>query len=608
MAMRGENVRFWLPVVCLAGFAAFVSQKLIRSHVDADVTAPRYEFELKLPGRRGSIYDASGASYPLVKSVPVWEYHLDPVALTNAVVRKRGEPRRKPAAIVRTIADALGLDYRTVKAMAENTSKRYQFLAQSTDPEAHRVLADSHLVAGVAIEDRQIRQYLHGRFLSHVLGSVNTQGDASAGVELKFDAELAGVPGLVRGKRDARGRELYDKRIEKVAPIPGADIHLTIDHNLQYEVETGLADGLKEFHAGSGWCVILDAQTAAVLAMASLPDFDPLAYGKATDSARINRVTNYTYEPGSVMKVITAAAGIDTGRVRPDSLYSTDRYEDGYYRLPGDGSHVWEPRMSVKDAIVHSSNIVMGKLGFDLGQRVLSDYFKAFGFGARTGIELPGEECGILPRPIRGTTDWDLATRSRAPISARVGLPGDCERRRADEAASRRIDHQRGRHRALPPPARGAGPSHQAGDGADDARDDARRRGERRHGAARGDPRLFDCGQDGDGAEVGGAARLSAGALPRDVLRHRAVGRRQAPSRGRGAGAAAHRRPRDARLRHEGEIPPGRQFGGPRLQAHHDRRAPLSRRRTRQARGRSRRPRRRVRQDHGQPRRLVCLV
>ncbi len=422
MAMRGENGRFWLPVIGLVGFAAFVSQKLIRSHVDSDLTAPRYEFESKLPGRRGSIYDAGGAAYPLVKSVPVWEYHLDPVALTNAVVRKRGEPRRKPAAIIRTIADALRLDYGKVKAMAANTSKRYQFLAQSTDPEAHRVLADSHLVAGVAIEDRQIRQYLHGRFLSHVLGSVNTQGDASAGLELKFNSELAGVPGLVRGKRDARGRELYDKRIEKVAPIPGADLHLTIDHNLQYEVETGLADGLKQFHAGSGWCVILDAQTAAVLAMASLPDFHPLAYGKATESARINRVTNYTYEPGSVMKVITAAAGIDTGRVRPDSLYSTDRHEDGYYRLPGDGSHVWEPRMSVKDAIVHSSNIVMGKLGFDLGQKVLGDYFKSFGFGARTGIELPGEECGILPRPIRGTTDWDLATRSRAPIGQAISV------------------------------------------------------------------------------------------------------------------------------------------------------------------------------------------
>jgi len=70
MAMRGENVRFWLPVVCLAGFAAFVSQKLIRSHVDADVTAPRYEFELKLPGRRGSIYDASGASIPWRSPTP----------------------------------------------------------------------------------------------------------------------------------------------------------------------------------------------------------------------------------------------------------------------------------------------------------------------------------------------------------------------------------------------------------------------------------------------------------------------------------------------------------------------------------------------------------
>ncbi len=413
MAFRGENGRFWFPVVVLVGFAVFCSQKLIRTHLEKEGTTPRYEFERELPGRRGSIYDTGTSACPLVKSVPVWEYRLDPVSLTNAVVRPKGQRTpRKPEAILRTISDVLHIDYAKLKKMAANTGNRYQYLSQSSDPEVHQILANSRLVAGVVIEDKQVRQYIHGRRLSHVLGSVNAVGEASAGIELKFNQDLSGVPGLIRGKRDARRRELYDKRIETIAPIPGADVHLTIDHNLQYEVETALAWGVKEYEAAAGWCVVLDVKTGAVLAMASLPDFHPLTYGRATDSERINRVTNYTYEPGSVMKVITACAGIDTGRVKPDSLYSTDRYEQGYYKLPGDGGHVWEPKMSVKDAIVHSSNIVMGKLSYDLGPETMYRYLKGFGFAEKTGIELPGEEWGII-WPWRR---WDKATWSRAGI------------------------------------------------------------------------------------------------------------------------------------------------------------------------------------------------
>ncbi len=419
MPMRGENFRFWLLVVALVGFAAFSSQKLIRSHLVSEVSVPSYDLERPLPGRRGSIYDSGRSACLLVKSVPVWEYRLDPVALTNAVVRPKGEKKpRKPAAILRTISDVLKLDYKKLQKMAKNTANRYQYLSQSSDPDVHKILANSRLVCGVSIEERQPRQYLHGRRLAHVLGSVNKQNEPSSGVELRFNRDLSGVPGLIRSKRDGRGRELYDKRIEKIAPIPGADIHLTIDHNLQYEAETALAWGVKEYDAAAGWCVILDTATGAVLALASLPDFHPLAYGRATNEARINRVTNFTYEPGSVMKVITACAGIDSGFVRPHSLYSTERYDDRYYKLPGDGSHVWEPRMSVKDAIVHSSNIVIGKLGYDLGPQKVWSYFKAFGFGERTDIELPGEEIGI----VRDWKKWDKATWSRAPIGQGISV------------------------------------------------------------------------------------------------------------------------------------------------------------------------------------------
>lgn len=424
MPMRGENWRFWLPVVLLAGFAAYSAQKLVRAHVDPKVSAPDYVFTRKLTAPRGAIYSCKGKGYPFAKSVPYWEYALDPVALTNALVRPRGEKRpRAKEAIVRTIADALGLEYQKVLRMANAAPRRGwrdQFLALSSDPNAHRTLADSRLVAGVAIHDTQVRQYLHGRRLSHVLGSVNAEYVGSAGVELRFDRELTGTPGTIQGMRDARGRELYDKRQVSIDPIPGADVYLTIDHNIQFEAEDALRWGVAEYGAASGWCIVMGAKTGAVLAMASLPDFEPLAFGRTPDDAKLNRAVAFNYEPGSVMKTITVAAAVDAGFVRPTSFYRTNRDDPNYYRLPGDGSHKWEPTMTVRDALVHSSNIVIGKLAYDFGPRRLYEYMRKFGFGAKTGIELPGEQFGILPDPRKRA--WDKASPSRAGIGQFVAV------------------------------------------------------------------------------------------------------------------------------------------------------------------------------------------
>ena len=424
MPMRGENWRFWLPVACLAGLAAYSGQKLVRAHVDPEVAAPKYGFTRQVLARRGSIYSAYGKNYPFVKSVPYWEYCLDPFALTNAIVRPKGEKRaRQREAIVKTIADALGLEYRRVLNMANSPPRpgyRSQFLALSSDPDAYRTLADSRLVAGVAISDKQVRQYLHGRHLSHVLGSVNAEGVGSAGVEQRFDRDLTGTPGTVQGMLDARGRELYDKRKVSIDPIPGSDVYLTIDHNIQFEVEEQLKWGVREFGAGAGWCIVMDSRTAAVLAMASLPDFDPLKYGRVDDDAKVNRAIAFNYEPGSVMKTITVAAAIDAGFVTPQSVYRTNRDDQRYYKLPGDGSHVWDPTMTVKDAIVHSSNIVVGKLAYDFGPKRLFSYLCKFGFGAKTGIELPGEQFGILYNPNKKM--WDKASQSRAGIGQFVAV------------------------------------------------------------------------------------------------------------------------------------------------------------------------------------------
>ena len=137
MPMRGENWRFWLPVALLAGFAAYSSQKLVRCHLDPEVDSPDYLFTRETPARRGSIYSSYGKNYPFVKSVPFWEYSLDPVSLTNCVVRRKGEPPRPREAIVKTIADALGLGYKRVLAMANAKPRkgyRSHPLGLSSDP------------------------------------------------------------------------------------------------------------------------------------------------------------------------------------------------------------------------------------------------------------------------------------------------------------------------------------------------------------------------------------------------------------------------------------------------------------------------------------------
>ena len=419
--MSGEGFRFWFPIACLAGLAAWSSTKLIRAHVDPRIAAlvPKYIFTQQLPARRGSVVSALGKSYPFAKSISCWEYFLDPVALTNSVVRlNRKEKPRLPEAIVKTVSDALGLDYRRTLKMSENKKNQYQRLTISSDPKVHDIIANRHLVAGVAIEDRQIRQYLHGRRLCHVLGAVNGAHAGIAGIELRYQKELAGTPGVVRGMKDADRHELYDKRITSIKPIDGADIHLTVDPNIQYEVEDAVKWGLREYGAGSGWSLVMDVRTGAILAMASFPDFEPLSFGRIPDDAKINRAIAYNYEPGSVMKVITAAAAIDSGMAGPNTVYRTNRDDPAYYKLPGDGSHVWEPTMTIRDAIVHSSNIVIGKLGYDLQPKRLWTYMRSFGFGDRTGIELPGEQYGIL----HGYQKWDKATWSRAAIGQGVSV------------------------------------------------------------------------------------------------------------------------------------------------------------------------------------------
>ena len=423
MAFVNERNRFRIIVAVLLAVAACVGYRLVAVHlrlVELGVRDPRYWFTREVHGLRGGIYSDVCGKQPFACSLPIWEYHVDPQGVNLKLKHKDGTMHSREAE-VQTVAQAMNMDVDKVREIYWRVNSRYVFLGTSDSDDVHNVMSDRKKVTGVAIDERQVRRYPQGTMLSHVLGFVSRDPDnpvGAGGLEMRYERYLKGRPGRIKGSRDARGREIRERRVVDVDPTPGANLYLTVDHNIQYAVEKALYDGFTNCQAKAGWAIVLDARKGSILAMATCPTFHPSNYNKVGELVKKNRCISENHEPGSVMKTITACAVLNEKMVDADTLINTDRNDSDYYRLPGDGSHKWEPFMSVRDALVHSSNIVYGKLGYRLGPQKLWRYFKAFGFGRRTDIDLPGEEVGILP----DWRKWDKASWSRAPIGQFVAV------------------------------------------------------------------------------------------------------------------------------------------------------------------------------------------
>lgn len=432
MTGANEKFRFYTPVVLLVAGALGIGVRLVLLHlslVTAHSKKPDYGFTRNSQGCRGAIYCMDGKEV-LAQTKTVWDYHVDAQAAMRDPVNPKKpikpETRREK---MQTIADVLQIPLlKVMDAYAKRNPRdasslaKYVYLATSDDDGIHAVLSDpKRHFNELSISERQVRVYPQGRRLSHVVGFVSkdpTNRVGGAGIELRYEKWLKGTPGTVRGTRIATGGEARVRREIDVDARPGNDVYLTIDPNIQYEVERALAAGVASNKAERAWAIVLSVKTGAVLALANLPDYDPAQYNKSPDSVRFNGAISENYEPGSVMKTITACAVLNERIVGPETMINTARNDPNYYRLPGDGSHKWEDRMSVREALVHSSNIVFGKLGVDLGPKRLWTYMTSFGLGRRTGIELPGEETGIIPN----WNSWDKVKWSRAPIGQGVAV------------------------------------------------------------------------------------------------------------------------------------------------------------------------------------------
>lgn len=408
MHERGTLLRVWRVAAGLLLLLTLLGVRLGYLQL-ADYSRLRRGYMEKLLGLRGRVFDCNDKQFPMAASLPARHYFLDPQSI---------KPTHDRKVIAKTIAEALGLDEADILQKCAQTNTQYIKLGISLDDRVHALLTDSKRISGVGAEDCVVRSYAQGRRMSHVLGFVNKAGTGSAGIEQQYDDRLRATSGLIQGSKNAKRGEIWGMREVNVPAIPGSDVYLTLDHNIQYEVESALKEVVEKFQAVSGWAIVQRINSGAILAMASYPDFEPVHYAAESVDVWRNNALAIIYEPGSIMKAVTVSAALNERIVTPDTTIDVG---DGTWFYAGKPlrDHV-TGRVTVSTALKKSSNIACAKIGLMLGAKRLELYMRGFNFGEKLGIDLPGEECGILGH----ARHWDKLKPTRVSIGQGVAVTG----------------------------------------------------------------------------------------------------------------------------------------------------------------------------------------
>jgi penicillin-binding protein 2B len=251
---------------------------------------------------------------------------------------------------------------------------------------------------GLYFVEEQKRYYPNGTLAAHILGYLNKDGEAVIGLEKDLDDELRGSPGFIRYEKDNTGAQLPNGQVSMQPAVDGKDVTLTIDRDIQFYIEQALSKAYEQYHPISITAIAADPKTMDILGMSSYPTFNPNEYWKYADNpaAFKDDAIQSVYEPGSTFKIVTLAAAVQEGLFDPD-----ETYKSGSIRVPGQTIHDhnrsgWG-EITFLEGLKRSSNVAFVKLGYEkLGAEKLRQYIYDFGFGAKTGIGLPGEVAGSI--------------------------------------------------------------------------------------------------------------------------------------------------------------------------------------------------------------------
>ena len=373
---------------------------------DADAYAARgLEQRVKtvvLPADRGRILDRTGS--PLAISLDAQDVYADPTLVVD------------PVAEAAVLAPVLELEAPRVQESLE-ADGTFAWIARQVDLETTQQVADLHL-AGIGFLPSTRRDYPAGSIAAQILGFVGIDGHGLSGLERQYEQELAGRPGGRRVETSPRGQEIPGSAQILLPPVTGGDLVTTIDREIQYRAEAALARAVKANGAKGGTIIVMDPRTGDVFAMASYPSFDPNRFTDFDSERFRNRAVTDIWEPGSVNKVITAAAAIETGIVDLGERFRVPATR----RVQGFTIHDSHPhpieRLTLGDIIAQSSNIGASLVGDRVGSANLVQFFARFGYGRPTGIGFPGEAGGVVPT----LDEWTAVTRATVSFGQGVSV------------------------------------------------------------------------------------------------------------------------------------------------------------------------------------------
>jgi cell division protein FtsI (penicillin-binding protein 3) len=303
------------------------------------------------------------------------------------------------------------------RSIEKKKNKDYMWIKRMMDEKISlrvKKLIDEFNLREIGLLPEEKRLYPKGMTASHILGFTDIDNKGLEGVELRYDEYMKGEGKTVRVNRDARGNNLSSS-VEEV--LPGHNILLTIDENIQYIVEREISNAVKEWQAKAAVAIMMHPKTGEILALANRPSFNPNFPGKFPDYKRRNRAITDLYEPGSTFKTILAAAAVEEGIVSLDEEFDVSKGYIVVGRKPVRDIHRHEI-LTFQEVIQKSSNVGSVQVGLRLGKERYYRYMRKFGFGERTGIDLPGEVKGILRNP----DDWSGTSLAALSIGQEIGV------------------------------------------------------------------------------------------------------------------------------------------------------------------------------------------
>ena len=397
--------RIITAVVLMIGFAVVFFRLFQLQILQAGELTARADRQhrksVTLEGPRGTIVDRQGKVLAINVDVP--SIYGVPTALGD------------PSGVARDLGRVLDIKVDEIERRLKQ-ERSFVWIARKLDPERGRSLEALSLEGiGTVMEGR--RFYPKGPLLAHVLGFAGLDGQGLEGIERRFEPYLHGDKQIVVLQRDALGRTVFPKGLQERGPAPGHNLTLTIDEVIQYIAEKELEDAVRTAKARGGMVVVMEPKSGAILALAVNPRFDANEVKTLSPERWRNRALTDAYEPGSTMKVFVGAAALEEKAMRRDSMVYAG---NGEMTVAGTVIHDHERHgwLTFAQVIEKSSNIGAAKAAMALGEHRLYRYLRAFGFGERTEVDLPGEMAGLLKNP----KDWGRRSLASIAMGQEVGV------------------------------------------------------------------------------------------------------------------------------------------------------------------------------------------